>query len=299
MPPILSQENFAEERWLAHKDGKGNSCHKKVRNFCTITSSDEATNIYAVGDSHLAAISVELVEALKNNFNITTMNRGLCPLMLNTRYENSTVGVEHTCNIDMQTRRFEEISSEPSIILYGGRFPLYLDKIPFDNGEGGVEELPFGDHIPPEGMSIEEAIQTTLETLIEKGHQIVLIYPIPPVGWNAPIKLHLELKGLDLEQTKEFLTKTPVSTEYRLYEELSYSTFKLFNSIEHPNIHRVYPHTLFCNTTVEGRCVAHDEKNIFYSDNNHPSFAGAEMIVELIKQAIIDAEARIKMEQGQ
>lgn len=299
LPQILSQENVAEERWLAYKDDRGYTCHKKRKNFCTVTSSDEATHIYAVGDSHLAAISVELVETLKDDFNITTMNREICPLMLNTGYKNSISGVDHTCDIGMQTRRYERISAEPSIILYGGRFPLYLDKIPFDNGEGGVEELPFGEHVPPDGMSIEDAIRTTLETLIDQGHQIVLMYPIPPVGWNVPTKLHQELNGLDLEQTKDFLTKTPISTDYRFYEELSYSTVELFDSIDSPNIHRVYPHTLFCNTTLEGRCVAHDENHVFYSDDNHPTAVGAQMIVNLIKDAVAKAEDNIRTERDQ
>ena len=48
----------------------------------------------------------------------------------------------------------------------------------------------------------------------------------------------------------------------------------------------MYPHKLFCDNFVKGRCITHDDNNIFYCDNDHPSLAGAEMINNLILDKI-------------
>ena len=76
------------------------------------------------------------------------------------------------------------------------------------------------------------------------------------------------------------------TTSYEVYKNRIESSFELLDSIKGDNIYRVYPHTLFCNTTIKNRCVTHDDKNIFYVDNNHPSLKGSEMINDLIMKEI-------------
>ena len=57
------------------------------------------------------------------------------------------------------------------------------------------------------------------------------------------------------------------------------------DSIQHENISRVYPHKLFCNNSLKGRCVANDEKNLFYIDTDHLSeFASSEVVELIIKE---------------
>ena len=43
---------------------------------------------------------------------------------------------------------------------------------------------------------------------------------------------------------------------------------------------------------MKDRCVTHDDKNIFYSDNNHPSLKGSEMINDLIIKEIEKIELK-------
>jgi len=47
---------------------------------------------------------------------------------------------------------------------------------------------------------------------------------------------------------------------------------------------------LFCDNQIKGRCVTHDLENVFYSDDDHPSRKGSEMINKLIIEAIYKAE---------
>ena len=60
----------------------------------------------------------------------------------------------------------------------------------------------------------------------------------------------------------------------------------MLDSINGGNIRRVYPHEFFCDNHIKDRCITHNEQDLFYSDNNHPSLKGAEIINNLIIQEI-------------
>ena len=66
----------------------------------------------------------------------------------------------------------------------------------------------------------------------------------------------------------------------------------MLDTIQGENIYKVYPHKLFCNTIIKDRCLAHDNENIFYSDDDHPSTKGAEMINDLIIEKIEKIELK-------
>ena len=83
-----------------------------------------------------------------------------------------------------------------------------------------------------------------------------------------------------------------MTTSYEVYKDRTKTSFELLDSILGSNIYRVYPHKLFCNTTIKDRCLTHDDKNIFYSDDDHPSYKGAEMINDLIMKEIEKIEKK-------
>ena len=58
--------------------------------------------------------------------------------------------------------------------------------------------------------------------------------------------------------------------------------FKILDNIQNDNIIRIYPHKLFCNNLLQNKCLTHNDEDIFYSDNNHLSLKGAEMLNNLI-----------------
>ena len=83
-----------------------------------------------------------------------------------------------------------------------------------------------------------------------------------------------------------FIPKNYITTSYEVYKSRTKSSFRLLNSIQGENIYRVYPHTLFCNTIIKNRCITHDDKNIFYVDDDHTSLEGSKMINDLIMKEI-------------
>ena len=48
----------------------------------------------------------------------------------------------------------------------------------------------------------------------------------------------------------------------------------------------------FVTQLLKDRCVTHDDKNIFYADDDHPSIKGSEMINDLIMKEIEKIELK-------
>ena len=51
-------------------------------------------------------------------------------------------------------------------------------------------------------------------------------------------------------------------------------------------IFRVYPHKFFCDKQIENKCIANDENNIFYLDDDHLSKFGSKIVVNEIIEII-------------
>ena len=128
-------------------------------------------------------------------------------------------------------------------------------------------------------MLFKENIEILLKN---KNLKIILLYPIPEVGFDPKSRII----------NHKFFKNKITTTSYDVFKKRTKSSFELLNSIKGENIYRVYPHTLFCDTTIKDRCVTHDDKNIFYFDDDHPSSKGAEMINDLILKEIEKIELR-------
>lgn len=290
LPPILSKQGLDEIVWHRFKQN-GKLCHNRTSEFCRVDNSLNSTRIYALGDSHMASISPLLIPALGKKFNYTEAHMDGCVFVLNVNRFNTKKNTSHRCDTQINKKRYELIGKESSIILLGGRFPQALNRSGFNNNEGGVEEKKYIGFKSSNQLTFEENIIFTLNQLLSDGHQVVLVYPIPEVGINVPKHIFASLKTKKITKiNSEF---TPLTTSYDAYKERSASTFELFDSIQSPNIHRVYPHRLFCDQQIKDRCVTHNDEDVFYADDDHPSAKGSEMIVELIMKQVEKAEANI------
>jgi len=117
-----------------------------------------------------------------------------------------------------------------------------------------------------------------------------LIYPIPEVGWDVPNKIWINRKNKLFSDPN----LKNITTSFQVYKDRTKSSFEMLDSILGENIFRVYPHKLFCDTSIKNRCITHDKDNIFYYDSNHPSLKGAEMINDLILEEIEKIELKFE-----
>ena len=237
----------------------------------------------------MAQISADLKDKLvSQDYQFTTSTIAACIYFPGFNTVSTTTDKVNKCNNDY----FENLKKilakqENSIIIFGGRYPLYLNKTWFNNQEGGIEGENFENKYIPVGKykDIQSSFRNEI-TELSKKNKIILIYPIPEVGWKVSRKL-FSLLPKDHDKIDEYLIKENfITTSYKVYFERSNSSFELLNSINNDNIYRVYPHKLFCNTLIENRCLTHDNLNLFYEDDDHLSLKGAKMLNYLILKEI-------------
>ena len=170
------------------------------------------------------------------------------------------------------------------IVILSSRYSLLLNDSWFNNSEGGVEggKLNIG-FMPNNGVDYIKGTIKELNELIQNDIFLVLIYPIPEVGWHV---------RKNMFQNYKFFSQ-PLSTSYNVYKTRNQKYIDLLDSIQGKNVFRVYPEKLFCDNKVKKRCITHEPYNllkedidVYYYDDDHPSLKGAEIINDLIMQEI-------------
>ncbi len=296
--PEIFYKDFTSKTWmLLKKDGK--PCFRNPDGCRFNTSSNK--KVYIIGDSQMGSLFFNLKDRVINkNYQFVTYGLGGCIFYPGFDLVNKkTMKISGNCT-NAYFQKVKEILSKDknSIIIFGGRFPLYLSNYFFDNQERGVEKDNGSNEWATRYVSVGkyDKIQTSFQNEISelsKNNKIILIYPIPEVGWNVPNKLNnIFLKKPKNVNKKEMNLSEYITTSYQVYKNRTKSSFKLLDSIKSNNIYRVYPHLMFCDKIIKNRCITHDDKNIFYIDDDHPSLKGAEMINDLIMKEIEKIELK-------
>ena len=290
LPKILS-DNLTIGAMNLLQNLDNNRCYRDINGCKFNTSSNK--KVYVIGDSHMATLTFDLKERLvEKNYQFIASTLGGCIYFPGFNIINSkTQKIHERCN-DNYFQKLKQIllNEKNSIIIFGGRFPLYFSNSTFDNQEGGIEVGNDNKNYISVGKydTIQNSFKKEISEL-SKNHKIVLVYPIPEHGWNINNKIYIQ--WINQRFAKNFNLEN-VTTSYEVYINRTKSSFELLNSIEGENITRVYPHTLFCDTIIKNRCISHNDNNIFYSDSNHPSLKGAEMINDLIMKEIEKIELK-------
>ncbi len=274
----------------------GEQCYDRVENFCTNKLDEKAITVYAFGDSHFSSMSETLFQAIAGEFNYVEANMAGCPFVLDV--DRITNGKVDKCSNAYQKTRLDIISDRPAILILGGRMPLYLSRTFFDNEEGGRERsnLDWPKHFESvDGTGFKKKLTDTYRRLLDDGHHIVLVYPIPSVGVNVPARLFSKTRGMPRADIQRLLVNDPLTTSSDVYHRRSREAFELLDSVVHPNLHRVYPHELFCDLEIAGRCRTHDSIDVYYFDDDHPSVQGSKLISEWIYREVKAAESKLRL----
>ena len=185
------------------------------------------------------------------------------------------------------------------IIIFHQRWSLKILETYFDNEEGfkeykREEEKNYG-YLEPINIKttsqqqrekyIKEGLISEINNIINQGHKLILVYPVPEFGFDPP-------KLLNSEYVKKYLLKKekyspPILTgSYELYKKRNKLIFEILDTVQNENIYRVYPHSYFCDKQIKNRCVSNDEKNIFFYDDDHLALSGSKFIVNAILKII-------------
>ena len=289
--PGILQSNLSEQPWELLKNSDDKICFDNLEGCKFNTSSKR--KVFIIGDSHMASIMSNLKDKIvKKNYQfITSTYRGCIFYPGFDGIETKTLKKNKYCN-DNYFKKLKEIllKEKDSIIIFGGRFSLHFnDYYFFDNEEGGIEK---GSKQQWRNKFVSVGKYNTIQSSfknevlkLSNNNNIILIYPIPEVGWNPNKKINSQWINRKNKFYENFNLEN-VTTSYQVYKNRSKSSFELLDSIQGDNIHRVYPHKLFCDTIIKERCVTHDVENIYYTDAHHPSVYGSELINRLIIKKI-------------
>ena len=206
VPEILSK-NYSSIIYDL-KDQDGEICYDRSKNFCHLNKNKSEIKIAIVGDSHTALIATKLNQV--SNFEIITMNNTGCYYLPNFSLLNIGTNSEYKrCNSKIQYERTKKLTSLKNYtIIIGGRLPLYLSGKKFDNlEECGKEGERFRD-LKQKNLSAnfnDEITKPIIE--LAKKNKVLLLYPIPELGWDVKKKF-LDETSKNLLKIKMSLTRT-------------------------------------------------------------------------------------------
>ncbi len=244
-----------------------------------------------LGDSHADALAHPLSDALsRNNLALKSVTYSGCPPI--TDVYRADHKDQHKC-YEINNQSYSYALSNPDIefVVLLGRWAVYLEGSYFDNTEGGVES---GDFIALDTVIdgvkqrnieerrvslVAEKYQASIERLLNAGKKVVLIYPIPEVGFNVPKRLtRMKMLGVDEE----------ITTSYDVFLNRNRRVIDAFDAIgERNNLLRIRPDQLFCQTNGGGRCVTVKDKSILYYDDDHLSNTGSKFVAEDVVKAML------------
>lgn len=247
-----------------------------------------------IGDSHAGAVAVEWGAALENlHISTGAITRASCVPLQGFRpfhVEDTQICPQFNKDVLDYAR-----SMRVETLILVARYPLSIDGVGFDNGEGGVEErapactdeaqrqiCKWDD--PARKSRLLAAYRTQIESLA-KEFNVVLVYPIPEAGWDVPQYM---FKNAQFNGRIDVL-----STNYEAYLARAKPILDLFDQIVAtvPNVYAAPVQDAFCNAQTR-RCLNADAQGIYYFDDDHPSPAGARMMAPIILRAVAKAQAK-------
>ncbi len=278
MPKIL--ESFYDYKNINYLKNEDNEiCYESFSNKVNCTFNKQSNKkIFMIGDSLIGNLALDFKDKIvRKNYNFTPFILGSCPYFVGfDRVNKKTEKVHQNCNNEYFLKINNILNDNPnSIIIFGGRFPLYL------NDYYMYSKTKWDEKFVPSKQSYFKKIEDSFnKSLIElsMNNKIILIYPFPEIGLNVPKEI--------------FHSKKEITISEKEYKKYTQTTFELLDSVKNPNIHRVYFHKILCNNSTKDRCITHNDNHIFYADDIHLTIKGAEIVNDLIIKEIEKIEQK-------
>ena len=165
--------------------------------------------------------------------------------------------------------------------------PGIIDTLGFRNPKLGFDEPKYREYVSAGDrgeLSVDRdakktAVRNYLRAFTTNFREVVLVYPIPELGFDPIKEVYRTWKGgMNLADISDF----KMQVGYDAYLKRNRFIIDLFDNFLHPNIIKVRPSSVLCEEKLERRCDAIGKNALYYFDNNHLSNAGAQLLVEAI-----------------
>ena len=284
----ILQQQFVKAPWNLLENENNERCHDN-KNPCIFNQSSKK-EVFLVGDSVAATLGFNLKERLEaKNYRFNTYLRGGCLFFPSfNRIEKQTGKIDEICN-SKKSKEIENkiLSKKDSTIIIFGMYSLYITGEHFSNSEKW-------DHVLLEDEekkynSFKNSFKEKMIRLAKNGNKVVLVYPYPEIKVNPRNKL-FNIMPKNVQKSEKFLKdkNNIIKVSFEDFKKRNQEAFQMLDSIKNENIIRVYPHSIVCNTLIKSNCIAHDDKHLFYYDEEHPSYVSSILINEMIIKKLFD-----------
>ena len=269
---IIDQTNSPWNKLVNEENGK--TCYGALKP-CVFNKNGNK-KIFLIGDSHATTIAFDLKKEIVNqNDQFTYIHSIFFPGF--KLYDKKTG--ENDNNYYEYNNFIRELLSKEknSTFIFLMRYPLYLSGKFFDNQEGGREPKTEYDNLFRSDGEFNDLDESFINSVnfFAKHNKIILVYPIPEVGWWVPNKL----KNKFFIMREEMIEENFLTTSYDLYKKRTKKSFNMLNEIsKNEDVLKVLPHEFFCNNKISERCLTHDDKNIYYVLEKSPAVTGEELV---------------------
>jgi len=252
---------------------------------------DNTQKIVLIGDSHSEALEFNLNEKIKKkDLSLFRFNTRMYLTDFNYVKKKTKKIDENFIESNVKIDNFLKENSN-LIVVFHQRWSIRLLETFLGNEEENILE-PFNiktSSLKERQQYIKERLIFEINKIINQGHKLILVYPVPEQRHDP----HRYLFGNYIFNKNVFNKSIPVfSGSYDDYKKRNKLIFEILDSIKNENIYRVYPHSYFCDKQIKDRCVANDENNIFYYDNDHLSLQGSKLVVDGIMKEIEKIELK-------
>lgn len=267
--------------------------------FCEFGDAASKITVVLYGDSHASSLLGDLHEEFKNKkvkgLRVRLLNcNHTIPSMLNGKPTDSAVNAAKHCASNFDNL-VEFVKSNADAVVVSARWTIkmypvagLLEDSSFDNREGGIEyhKNPSASYAPTDagvwvadGEWKRQAVWRFLQKLLTTQKQVLVVYPVPEVGWDLPLynfSTYLQTGNVPSD----------VSTSRALYKTRNQFMLETLDDKRLDSIVRIRPEDFFCKVGDGQRCMAQVNWQPFYYDTNHLASAGAKPIAAAISQSL-------------
>lgn len=272
---IAGAYSTENERWLFEDCDANIVDALDVLLTCRIGSKGQPETFMVWGDSQAPTYGKAIHEiALQRNLaGVITYLKGCPPLM---DIEPDPKSGDISCP-EYNQRVIEYLKNNPQIstVIMAGRFTIWVENTRYKYEEGGKGYLRDATGELP-GLSQDELFRAGLEksvtTLQGMGRTVILIAPVPEVGYDVPSANYIALKtGRDVN-----LIVAPTLDEFLARNS---KTLTVIEEVRRDHSIRVIePWKTLCNNDI---CRVAIDETPLYVDNNHLSVFGTEFIAPI------------------
>ncbi len=243
---------------------------RKVPESCAFEDFPGSPTLVLVGDSHAGVLSVQVrALAQRNHLNFVQVTQVACPHLV--------ADSKMACKKRSDALRSFLKQFESPTIIYSARVPIYVEREPFDNQEisedddSQITQRKRLRAFFPDDLT--DALVDTLNSWLDDGYGLVIVYPVPEQGFDVPQQLNSISPPISGPEQLPTL-----STSYDDYKKRVARSYKALDRITGSRVSRVYPEKIFCRQE-SGRCIASEFDRLYFDSDNHVGALGADLIV--------------------